>query len=255
MATPDEAGGHTLAELLDATVGVDDQRALALLRTGEFELHGRMPWSSNQTLLVSLTDGTDRVQAVYKPERGERPLADFPPGLWRREIAMYELARSLGWPLIPPTVRRDDGPAGVGSVQLFIPADYEEHYFTLMERRAHDDDLRRLCALDYVANNTDRKAGHVLVDESDRIWGIDNGLSFHAQFKLRTVIWDFAAEPLTDDIAAALAGLLDAELSDELSDLLDTLETDALRTRAGALLSHAVLPSDPTGWQVPWPMI
>src|SRR5664279_465549 len=144
-------------DLLDSTVSVDDDATLPLLRMGEVEILGRMPWSSNATFLVTVDDGTDRTQGVYKPEAGERPLWDFDPGLWRREVATYELAHALGWPVVPPTVIREDGPAGVGSVQFYVPARYEEHYFTVRDIPRHRRSLEQICLLDLVANNTDRK--------------------------------------------------------------------------------------------------
>ena len=167
-----------------------------------------MPYSSNGTFLVRLDhDGANEL-AIYKPVRGERPLWDFPSGLARREVAAYELSTALGWDVVPPTVLRD-GPHGEGSVQRFIDADFSEHYFTLREDGTHDDAFRRLCAFDLVANSADRKGGHCLIDAEGHIWAIDNGLSFHQEFKVRTVIWDYAGERLPDDVAADLQALVD----------------------------------------------
>ena len=133
-------------------------------------------------------------KAIYKPVRGERPLWDFPSGLHRREVAAWELSEYLGWHLVPPTIMRD-GPFGEGSLQLFVAADFEQHYFTLYEGRADlHDALRRMCAFDLLANNTDRKSGHCLLGLDGRIWGIDHGLCFAEDFKLRTVIWEFGGE-------------------------------------------------------------
>ena len=150
----------------------------------------------------------DPVCAVYKPARGERSLWDFPDGLYRREVAAYELSEALGWGLVPPTVVRDDGPFGPGSLQLFVEADYEQHYFTLLDDGGHDEDvLRAICAFDIVANNADRKSGHVLRGPDGRLWAIDHGLCFHRQPKLRTVIWDFADEAVPGEpILADLGG-------------------------------------------------
>jgi uncharacterized repeat protein (TIGR03843 family) len=241
---------------LSATLAAEDAGAEHLAIHGEIEILGRMPWSSNGTFLVTVTDGEDHANAIYKPERFERPLWDYPTGLWRREISTFELSRALGWDLIPPTVRRDDdAPLGVGSLQFFVPAQFSEHYFTLRDRPEHLDALRRMCALDLIANNCDRKAGHVLVSEDGRIWGIDHGLSFHAEFKLRTVIWDFAGEPIGDDIAEAICGLLDTGLPDAMVELLDPFERAATLDRARAVLSNGAFPSDPTGRRVPWPMV
>lgn len=244
-----------LEDIVDSTVEVDDPATLPLLRTGEIEVLGRMPWSSNATFLVNVDDGTDHTQAIYKPEAGERPLWDFPPGLWAREVATYELSVALGWLVVPPTVRRDDAPAGVGSLQYFIPARFEEQYFTLRDDRRHRRALEQICLLDLVANNTDRKGGHCLLGRDGRVWAIDNGLSFHVEFKLRTVMWDFAGEPIPADLAADLARLVELGLPDTMLELLDPDEAEAVLVRARAVLAGGVFPTDPTGRRYPWPMV
>lgn len=222
----------------------------------EIRILGQIAWSSNATFLVELTATGPPLQAVYKPEAGERPLADFPPGLWRREVAAYRLARALGWDCIPETVPAD-GPLGRGSLQRFVEVDYADHYFTLIGAQdpAFDAQLRRLCCFDLVANNTDRKAGHCIVDDRGRIWGIDNALCFHAQFKLRTVIWDFAGERIPADLLEDLARLDDEGLPADFTELLDPFEGDATTTRIRAVRSSGVFPDDPTGRRVPWPLI
>jgi uncharacterized repeat protein (TIGR03843 family) len=227
----------------------------AVLSGGEMELLGRMPWSSNATFLVEacLDDVTER--AIYKPRRGERPLWDFPRGLYQREVAAYELSQALGWNLVPLTLARDDAPLGQGSVQHFVDADFEQHYFTLLEDERHHEAFRRLCAFDIVANNTDRKSGHVLVDHDGRIWAIDNGLSFHAEFKLRTVIWDFAGEPVPDPILEDLSTFLDAGLPAGVAAALDPFERDATLTRARALVRAGHFPEDVSGHGYPWPLV
>lgn len=237
------------------------------LASAHLDVRGRMPWSSNVTLLVDLyeCDPADREpvddgsaepmgRAVYKPHRGERPLWDFPDGLYRREVAAYRLSRALGWDVVPPTVERD-GPFGPGSLQWFVDADFDQHYFTMLEDPDLHDQLRRLCAFDLVANSTDRKGGHVLVDERGHLWAIDNGLCLHAEVKLRTVIWDFAGEPLSADLADDLARLVEHPLPADLADLLDPFERDALQARVQALLAEARFPHDPTGRRVPWPLV
>lgn len=251
--------GHDAATAtveLSASMLPGDPRAEQLLRTGEIDVLGRMPWSSNGTFLVRVDDGTDHANAIYKPERFERPLWDYPSGLWRREIAVYELARQLGWPIVPPTVERgDDAPLGVGSLQFFVPADFSEHYFTLREAPELVGTLRRMCALDLAANNCDRKGGHVLLGDDGRIWGIDHGLSFHCEFKLRTVIWDFAGEPIDADITDDLQRLLRDGLAAELAALLDPFERAATLDRVRAVITTGVFPDDPTGHRIPWPMV
>ncbi len=232
-----------------------------LLATGEVELLGRMPWSSNATFLAEVTgpcppppDGPATVKAVYKPHRGERPLWDVPDGLYQREVAAYRLAGALGWDLVPPTVFAE-GPLGIGSLQLFVEADFEQHYFTLLEDERHHHQLQRICAFDLVANNTDRKSGHCLLDDDGHIWGIDNGLAFHAEFKLRTVIWEFGRQPVPEDLLADLRSFCDRPLPQDLADLLDPFERDAMKTRARALVQDGCFPVDHTGRRYPWPLV
>ena len=254
-----------------------------LLATADLVVLGRMPWSSNATFLCELwptgtrpdagladdedgdvvlaeaapepgTDAAPLGRAIYKPHQGERPLWDFPDGLYRREAGAYLLARAIGWDVIPTTVVRD-GPFGPGSVQRFVDADFDQHYFTLLEDEAHHPQLRRMAAFDLVANSTDRKGGHVLVDEHGHLWGIDNGLSLHAEFKLRTVIWDFAGEPIPSEVADDLAAFVERPLPAAVADVLDAFERDAVRTRALALLSEGRFPHDHTGRRYPWPLV
>lgn len=232
---------------------VDQQTARALLETGDIELVARMPYSSNATFLVHVEGETMTASAVYKPTRGERPLWDFPPGLHRREIAAYELSDDLGWDVIPPTVERD-GPHGVGSVQLFIDADFEQHHFTLVQDPVHHDDLRKLCAFDIIANNTDRKSGHCLLSSWGRIYGIDQGLCFAEDFKLRTVIWDFAGEPVPEALLEDISDALERSL-ERLQPWLEPFEVDAVRARAQRLLDRPVFPEDDTGRRWPWPLV
>ena len=218
------------------------------------EILGRMPWSSNGTFLVTLEDSEGR-QAIYKPLRGERPLWDFPSGLYKREVAAYELSAALGWQVVPPTVLRD-GPLGQGSVQLFVDADFEQHYFTIAEKLRYRADLMAICAFDVVANNTDRKSGHCLLGKDERIYAIDNGLSFHAEFKLRTVLWDYAGQPIPEDLLEDLARLAAAGLPASLTELLDDdEERDACLGRVELLLDGRSFPADPSGRRYPWPLV
>jgi uncharacterized repeat protein (TIGR03843 family) len=233
--------------------------AMGLLRDGEIEVLGRMPWSSNATYLVDVLDGAHRMLAVYKPQRGERPLWDFRAGtLSKREVAAFELSEALGWGLVPETVWRE-GPLGSGSVQRFVDHDPEVHYFALLEEGVLDDCLRRFAVFDVVANNTDRKAGHVIRDAGGRVWGIDHGVCFHAQWKLRTVIWDFGGERLLPDATAALERLtrhFDGVLCPRLAPLLVPPEIDAVRSRAEHLLATGRLPTvDPGYHSYPWPLV
>ncbi len=233
----------------------DPDVAVRVLTTGDLEVRGRMPWSSNGTFLVHACGPEGEVLGVYKPERGERPLWDFPPGLWRREIAAYRLGLALGWELVPPTVARPDAPLGPGSVQLFIPFDPEVHYFTLFEDEVNHDVLRRLCVFDILANSTDRKGGHVLRGEDGRVWAIDNGLAFHEEFKLRTVIWEFGGELMGSELVEPVEALLDAGLPDDLACWLDDDEQEALRQRARSVITTRRFPIDGTGRRYPWPLV
>src|SRR6185436_19651468 len=129
---------------------------MAILAVGEVEVLGRMPWSSNATFLVTVHQGDDEARAIYKPGRGERPLWDFPNGLYRREVAAFRLSADLGFGVVPPTVLRRDAPLGVGSLQWFVEADFQQHYFTLHEERPElHDQLRAIAVFDLLANNTD----------------------------------------------------------------------------------------------------
>ena len=226
--------------------------ALDVLRDGEISVLGRMPYSSNATFLVRIDHPATPTAAIYKPERGERPLWDFPAGLYRREIAAFELSEALGWHAIPPTVERD-GPFGVGSLQLFIDAKFEEHYFTLVSEERHHDDLRRICAFDLIANNTDRKSGHCLASRWGPIYGIDQGLCFASDFKLRTVIWDFGRETFDDELGAAIRSA--AEPPAELGQWLRPDELSALTERAQWLADFGKFPDDDGGRRWPWPLV
>jgi hypothetical protein len=242
--------------------GGDLADATGRLREGELTVEGRLPWSSNLTFLVELGPRRDRpeddrpLSAVYKPGRGERSLWDFPDGLYRREVAAYQLSELLGWGLVPPTLLRDDGPFGPGCVQLFVEADYEQHYFTLLDAGGHEDTLRTICLFDALANNADRKGGHVLAAPSGRLWAIDHGLCFHRQPKLRTVIWDYAGQRVPGPLLADLERLCDLGPG-HLSGLLSGAEVDALSNRARTLLTTGVFPEPVEGDRppYPWPLV
>ena len=221
-----------------------------------------MPWSSNGTFLVALRgegepDGLGEeapVKAIYKPGRGERPLWDFPNGLYRREAAAYELAAALDWWVVPPTVVRD-GPMGVGSLQLFIDADFAQHYFTLQEEAAHQHDFKAICAFDLVANNTDRKSGHCLLGKDGSIWAIDNGLCFAAEFKLRTVIWEYGGQRIPKDLLDGLTKLAESGFPEPIHEFLDTEEIEAATERLESLVTSKRFPVDRSGYRYPWPLV
>ena len=238
----------------DEVPSPDSPATLALLADGEIELMGRMPNSSNATFLVRVSRGDAEVLGIYKPLRGERPLWDFEPGLHRREVAAWRLSEALGLGIVPPTVLRD-GPLGEGSVQLFIEADASCHYFDIYESRPDlHDALRVFAFFDIVANNTDRKAGHVLLDHDGRLWGIDHGVCFAADFKLRTVIWEFGGEGLPEHLCAAAAALAES-VPLAVATLLDDDEIEALRERSRWLAENEVFPVDRTGRRYPWPLL
>jgi uncharacterized repeat protein (TIGR03843 family) len=243
-----------------SSVALTQEHILRILSDGEIEVEGLIPWSSNATLLVTVRDDDLSLLAVYKPQRGERPLWDFSYGtLGMREVAAYLVSAALGWGLVPPTVLRE-GPHGLGSVQLFVHAQEDEHFFTIQEDESYAGDLKRLAAFDIVANNADRKSGHCLVEQNGHLWAIDNALTFHAEPKLRTVIWDFADQPLPADILADLTALQDelaghTPLRQALEDLLSRSEMAALRRRVRRLIQAGCFPEPGPGRPVPWPLI
>ena len=235
---------------------IETERALELLAHGSAELVGRMPYSSNATFLVDLAHDGLTAQGIYKPLAGERPLWDFPDGLYQREVAAFVASEALGWGVVPPTIVRDDLLHGIGSLQLFMPCVFEEHYYSLREETdEHDDAFRKICALDIVINNTDRKAGHCLLGTDGEIWAIDHGVAFHHEFKLRTVIWDFAGETLPDELCDDLWRFVDAPPAG-FEELLTPFEHEAVERRATALGTARSFPHDETGGRrYPWPLV
>lgn len=234
-----------------------DEEVLRLLADGDLEILGLLPRASNYTFLAKVSGAGPETLAVYKPQAGETPLWDFPEGtLCRREVAAYLVARALGWPAVPPTVLRK-GPEGPGSVQLFVDFDPRHHYFTLIEGRA--DEFRRIALFDVVANNADRKSGHCLLAVDGRVFVVDHGVCFSPAPKLRTVIWDFAGEPipraLADDLRRLADGLRTGPLRDELSELLEETEVDAAARRSAALIEAGRFPDPGPGRPYPWPAV
>ena len=216
-------------------------------------------WSSNYAFLVSIVNRDVSTLAVYKPQRGERPLWDFPDGtLCCREVAAFTVSNALGWQVVPPTVLRD-GSRGLGSVQHFIQCNPEVNYFSLDER--YSDQLKRFAAFDYVINNADRKGGHCLVDEDGHVWGIDHGIGFHTAPKLRTVIWDFAGQPVPESLLKDIQRV-SAEIEDpctalrlELCKLLAETEVQALLARMRRMLQRREYPRPGPGPNYPWPPV
>lgn len=240
-------------------LAVDVERAVRLLSQGRVTLVGRILASSNAIFLATVEDEDLRALAIYKPRRGERPLWDFPrDSLCLREVAAYVVSQALDWPLIPPTVLRD-GPYGPGALQLYIDADPQANYFTLRDGRLPD--LLPVALFDVLVNNADRKGGHLLLDRQGRVWAIDNALTFNAEPTLRTVIWDFAGEPIPEEHLAGLHQLQKrlarrSTLRQALARLLDEGEIGALQARLEELLERATFPyPDLTRRQVPWPLL
>lgn len=237
----------------DELTGLTASR-LALLAEGELDVEGRMPWSSNATFLVNLARGDDAAQAIYKPLRGERPLWDFPSGLYRREVAAFELSEAMGLCVVPPTVVRD-GPFGVGSLQFFVTADFQQHYFTMFEERPElHDQLRAIAVFDLVANNTDRKSGHCLLDADGKVWAIDHGLCFSTDPKLRTVIWEFGGDDIPGALLDAVRPIADC-VPPRIAALLADDEVEALQHRAQRVVTRGVFPVEHSGRSYPWPLV
>lgn len=233
---------------------------LAVIGEGEMETtHGLMRYSSNYTFLVTMKQGEVCIPAIYKPRKGERPLWDFPEGtLYKRELASYLTSAALGWEIVPPTVARG-GDHGVGSVQMFIDHDPDVTYFTFDER--HRPQLERLCLFDVLVNNADRKGGHCLMDGEGHIWGIDHGITFNAEHKLRTVIWDYAGEPVPQPLLEGVKTLCvvlqdtSSRYSQRMNDLLNPREVEAFQRRIDKVLTTGKYPVPGPGPNYPWPAV
>jgi uncharacterized repeat protein (TIGR03843 family) len=230
-----------------------------ILSTGTISVVGQFMWGSNYTFLSNIETKNHVLQAVYKPTRGERPLWDFPHGtLAAREVAAYVTSRALGWNMVPPTIVRQDGPAGSGSLQLFVDIDPERYYFTFSDDEKQR--LRPVVLLDLIINNADRKGGHIILAPDDHLWLIDHGLCFHHEYKLRTVVWDFINEPIPEPLQADLQAFLDrlrsdTDLRNSYAELLSPLEIDALMQRTIQLLEDGFFPGPGPGMNHPWPLV
>ncbi|WP_330341009.1 SCO1664 family protein [Streptomyces sp. NBC_00557] len=257
--------------------------AAELLARGELTVRGRIREASNAALFCTIALDGREASCVYKPVAGERPLWDFPDGtLAAREVAAYEVSEATGWGLVPPTVLRD-GPYGEGMCQLWIDVQAEAELLALVDAEepepgwraigladvgegrtallvhADDERLRRLAVLDAVINNADRKGGHLLPTPDGRLYGIDHGVTFNVENKLRTLLWGWAGEPLTDEAVEVLKGLqgaLDGPLGERLAALITPAEIDATRARVEALLTTGVHPEPGGEWPaIPWPPV
>lgn len=222
----------------------DKSTVVTALQEGEMLIMGRLVEASNASLYGSISYLDTKFNIIYKPIAGERPLWDFPDGnLASREVATFMVSEALGLGCVPPTIMRD-GQFGHGSVQFWID-DCEEVGERYLERSAG---LRKIALLDAVVNNTDRKIGHLLYKEGE-IYGCDHGVTFHQDFKLRTVLWQFADLPLSSEEIKALKNF-----NCDLSDFISSYENDALHARVANLLQEGRFPLPPTDWPaIPWP--
>ncbi|WP_046498751.1 SCO1664 family protein [Streptomyces odonnellii] len=259
-----------------------------LLAKGELTVRGQIREASNAVLYCSVSYEGEEAHCVYKPVAGERPLWDFPDGtLAQREVAAYEVSEATGWALVPPTVLRD-GPYGQGMCQLWIESEEEgaaPPLLALVEGEepddgwkavgfaevgegrtallvhADDERLRRLAVLDAVINNGDRKGGHLLSAAGGKLYGIDHGVTFNVDDKLRTLLWGWAGDPLPAEVLDVLARLEDslteqAPLATRLAELITAAETDAVRARVRELLRTGRHPEPSGQWPaIPWPPV
>ncbi|CAL9611961.1 SCO1664 family protein [Streptomyces sp. Tu 3180] len=267
------------------SVTTADPAAAVLLAEGELTVRGRIREASNAALYCTVAHEGREAACVYKPVAGERPLWDFPDGtLAGREVAAYEVSEATGWGLVPPTVLRD-GPYGEGMCQLWIETAPGTELLALVDGEepepgwkaiglaevgegrtallvhADDERLRRLAVLDAVINNADRKGGHLLPAADDRLYGIDHGVTFNVENKLRTLLWGWAGEPLTEEALDVLKGLRKAladggALAARLGPLITPAEIDATRARVESLITAGTHPEPGGQWPaIPWPPV
>lgn len=259
--------------------------SVELLTEGELTVRGRIREASNAALFCTVAYEGREASCVYKPVAGERPLWDFPDGtLAQREVAAYEVSEATGWGLVPPTVLRD-GPYGEGMVQLWIEATPEAELLALVDGEepgpgwkaigfaevgegktallvhADDERLRRMAVLDAVINNADRKGGHLLPTEGGRLYGIDHGVTFNVDNKLRTLLWGWAGEPLAGEAVEVLGALREGlkeggDLAVRLTGLITVAELEATRARVEAMVTSGKHPEPSGEWPaIPWPPV
>jgi uncharacterized repeat protein (TIGR03843 family) len=231
-----------------------------ILLNGEIELQGQFILGYNYTFLVQVSFQDLHLKAVYKPQQGEQPLWDFPPGsLSKREMAAYLVSQALGWSLVPETVLREIGPFGPGSLQRFIEHDPEIHFFTFSQETKSQ--LGPVVLFDVLINNADRKGGHLLMDRNNKVWLIDHGLCFHEEVKLRTVIWDFAGQMIPEELVSALKIFMENlykpdGLQIDLAAFLNQTELTALQSRCEQLITDGIFPYPPNDRRAyPYPPI
>ena len=233
----------------------DDAEALHLLRTGEIDLEGRMLDASNVTLVGTIRSGDVEGECVYKPVAGERPLWDFPDGtLAGREISAFLVSEAMGWRVVPPTVLRD-GPFGPGMVQLWIDGDEDVDLAEFVRR--DDPALRRMAVFDAVVNNADRKGGHIIPMPDGHVYGVDHGICFSVDPKLRTLLWRWAGRPIplaALEVLERLAEDLRGDLGEQLHEHLTRREVRRTQQRVADLLRTKLHPEPSGDWPaLPWP--
>ena len=274
----------TTLMISSASDWINSKALIQALTSGELEVEGRLIGASNGALrcLVPITPDSS-VRCVYKPVAGERPLWDFPQDtLSKREVASYEMSEALGLHVVPPTVWRTKGPVGPGMCQVWIDQVTEMQLVTVLPGgedltnwhhvfdgsdeyggvvslvHARDATLQKVALLDAVINNADRKGGHLLVDEKQRVWAIDHGVSFSTEEKLRTVLWGWAGMSIPDDLAAPVAALremLSAGIPESVTGWLSTDEVESLEMRIKGLLADGTFPVPSADWPaIPWPV-
>jgi len=257
VPAPNERAGTGTSRIIQD--GLTEGAVLELLDGGELTVLGRLADASNATLYCEISAGERTAAAVYKPVAGERPLWDFPDGtLAGRELAAYTVSRRAGWGVVPPTVYRD-GPYGPGMCQLWIDADTSVDLVALARRNDHQG-LRDMAVFDAVINNADRKIGHLLPVPDGRLYGCDHGVCFGAEYKLRTVLWQWRGRPIPKRSIEALTrlqtSLSGGSLAADLACWLTPAELAATRQRIDLLLEHQVYPMPPSDWPaIPWPPV
>lgn len=242
----------------DATRGKSD--ILEILAGGKITIAGQFMQSSNYTFLADVASGKNVIRAVYKPQKGETPLWDFPAGtLCLREVAAFLVNEQLGWDLVPPTVFRGKAPLGMGALQYFVAHDPQQHFFSFDEKTKQR--LMTSVLFDLIINNADRKAGHILLDDADHIWLIDHGTCFHQEFKYRTVVWDFAGQAIPPGFVQEMRVFSqkmneDTRFLKNLSRFISPAEIRAMQTRLRILIQLSIFPfPDENRRTIPWPPI
>ena len=239
---------------------INSNMTINILQKGSIHLEGQFIIGSNYTFLTSVKYKKSTYKAIYKPQKGEIPLWDFPPEtLANRETAAFLISEALSWGFVPPTIIRPDAPLGPGSLQWFIPHDPEVNYFTFS--RELKEKLRSVVVFDIIINNADRKGSHIIIDNHGKIWLIDHGICFHHESKLRTVIWDFISERIPDEIIHDLHSLKgklapNSPLLSNLEKLLSLQELTALNRRIEQIIIYPYFPApDETYRPFPFPLV